>query len=522
MNDDLLKGLAEIVGHDNLIRDEDLRVLYSQDVYTKTSCASAVLRPGSAEELAQCVTLAAKSKVALLPRGGGMSYTSGYVPETEEAVIVDMARLDAIHEINLEDMYVTVGAGCTWKKLYEELKDTGFCTPYWGTLSGRYATVGGGVSQGAVFWGSGRYGTSVESVLGLEVVLGDGTILLTGSGAHPNGSPFSRYFGPDLTGLFLGDTGALGFKTKVTLRLMKQRQCRRFLSFDAPDAPTATRFITEVSRGELATEVFGFDPYLQSQRMKRDSLTNDIKSLAGVIKAGGLKEGLKVAAAGRRFMKNTAYSVHLIVEEELDVVADHREKALRQLAKKFGLSEIENSIPKIMRANPFGPVNTMIGPEGERWVPVHALVPHSKAEQVFAAAQGVEERFADEVKKFDIGIGYLYSSVSNTTFLLEPVFFYPDALAEMHHHAVEDDIIRKVKGFPANPEARDAVQRMRQAMMEVFRELGAIHLQIGRAYPYQRAVSAEYWSLLERIKQQLDPSQVINPGSLGLSAGAEK
>jgi FAD/FMN-containing dehydrogenase len=72
----------------------------------------------------------------------------------------------------------------------------GLRTPFWGTLSGIRATVGGSLSQNALFWGSGQYGTAIDSLLSLEVVLGDGTLVHTGSAAQINSTPFFRHFGP--------------------------------------------------------------------------------------------------------------------------------------------------------------------------------------------------------------------------------------------------------------------------------------------------------------------------------------
>ena len=136
----------------------------------------AVVRPRTTEELAEVVGAVTKAGHPIIARGGGMSYTSGIVPRESGTVIVDTGAMDEVLEINTEDMYVTVQAGCTWQALSEALVGTGYRTPYWGTLSGLHATVGGGMSQNAIFWGSGRYGTAADSVLSLEVVLADGSV----------------------------------------------------------------------------------------------------------------------------------------------------------------------------------------------------------------------------------------------------------------------------------------------------------------------------------------------------------
>ena len=124
--------------------------------------------------------LVAAAGYPLIPRGGGMSYTKSYVPERPESVLFDMRSMNGIVEINTDDMYVTVEAGCTWKQLYEALQPRGVRTPYYGPLSGMYATVGGTLSQNSLFWASGIYHTAADSCIGLEVVLANGEILHTG------------------------------------------------------------------------------------------------------------------------------------------------------------------------------------------------------------------------------------------------------------------------------------------------------------------------------------------------------
>ena len=119
--------------------------------------------------------------------------------------------MNHILEINEEDMYVTVGVRMHfWKEPYEALSAKGLRTPYFGPLSGKYATIGGALSQNSLFMGSGVHHTVAESALGLRVVLANGDVLQTGSGAHRHSNPFYRHFGPDVTGMFTADTGAYG------------------------------------------------------------------------------------------------------------------------------------------------------------------------------------------------------------------------------------------------------------------------------------------------------------------------
>ena len=521
INDTVFDRLRTIVGSEHLLTDEASCVLYSQDVFTKDTPALAVVLPGNTQQLADSVRTATDCGYEVIPRGGGMSYTSGYVPATKTSVIVDLGRMNKIVEINQQDMYVTVECGCTWKKLYEALKDTGLRTPYWGTLSGQKATIGGGLSQNSIFWGSGEFGSAADSVIGLDVVLADGSIVKTGSAAQLNGSPFFRHFGPDLTGLFTCDAGTLGFKATATFRLIPVLPAKQFAAFDFKTASSIISAMSEIARSGLAMECFGFDPFLQQQRMKRESLGADITALAAVMKTsdsllGAVKDGAKIALAGRGYMDDVNYSLQVMIEDRNTDAAKARLGELREICSRHEANEIENSIPKLVRANPFGPLNSMLGPNGERWVPIHALLPHSKADIAHQKMKKIISSNSALIAQHSIGIGCLFATVSTNCFVLEPVFFWPDEITEVHRHAVEDDHLARLKGFPKNSNARTAVEKLRTEMLAMFTEIGAVHMQIGKAYNYRDGIRSENWKLIKAIKDKVDPTGKINPKSLGL------
>ena len=359
---DAVNALINLLGSENLLTDEYSRNLYAQDVYSKDLLALAVARPANKNQLSAILKISKEYSITVVPRGGGMSYTKGYVPSKENTLMIDMSGMSRVLEINEQDMYVTVECGCTWKALHEALKGTGLRTPYWGTLSGSKATVGGGLSQNSIFWGTGQFGTAVDSVIGLEVVIADGTIIKTGSGAQINSTPFFRHYGPDLTGLFCCDTGALGFKAEATFKLIPELPARDFIALDFKTANECIAAMSEISRKGLAMECFGFDPFLQKLRLKRESLSKDVKALTNVIKSSGsvfgaIKDGVKVALAGRSYMDDVDFSVQIIVEDCIPEAVSAKLKEIRKIAANFNGCEIENSIPKITRSNPFGPVN---------------------------------------------------------------------------------------------------------------------------------------------------------------------
>jgi len=517
----LFEQLRDIVGPSYLLTDAESCSLYAQDIYTKCLPALAVVLPANTAELSLAVKAVTLAGCAVVPRGGGMSYTSGYVPVSANSVTIDLGRMDKVVEINTQDMYVTVECGCTWKALHEALKSTGLRTPYWGTLSGSKATVGGGLSQNSIFWGSGQFGSAVDSVLALEVVLADGAVVKTGSSAQVNSLPFFRHYGPDLTGVFTCDTGAFGFKAQATLRLIPELPAKQYLAFDFKTAADAIRAMSEIARMGLAMECFGFDPFLQQQRMKRESLGKDVKALAGVMKSSGsllgaFKDGVKVALTGRRYMDDVDYSVQIIIEDRNQPAAQARASEVQAIAERCQGREIENSIPLITRANPFGPVNSMLGPEGERWVPVHGLFPHSRIQQAYESVEAVLTKHQALLDQFGIEKGYLFATVANSCFVLEPVFFWPDASTEIHQHSVEAEHFSRLKGFPENLDARAAVHGIRKELIELFSQMGAVHLQIGKTYPYSEGLHPDSLDVIKAIKKAVDPEGKMNPMSLGL------
>ena len=521
IDDSLIERLRTALGEEALRRDAATRDYLAQDIFSRGMPAGLVLRPANREQLAAAVAQASGAGRAVIVRGGGMSYSGGYVPAEADSVLIDLRGMNRVLEINRRDMFVTVEAGTTWSELHQALAGTGLRTPFWGTLSGIRATVGGSLSQNSIFWGSGHYGSAAESALSLQVVLADGGTLDTGSAGHRNAGPFFRQHGPDLTGLFCGDCGALGVKAAATLRLVPDVAGRAFGAFAFDEHPAMLAAMAEISRQDLAMECFGFDPYLQAQRMRRESLSADAKNLLGVMKSAGgvgkaLAEGARVAARGRGFMKNVAWSFSVMIEDRTEAGAAERLEAARRIAAAEGGRELPDSVPKVLRANPFGPVNNMIGPEGERWVPVHGIFPHSRAA---AAMDAVGELFADReqtLAEHKIGVGHLLATIATHCTVLEPVFFWPDALEEVHRRSVEPEHLRKIRGFPANPAARAAVAEIREALIALFTDLGAAHLQLGKSYQYREGLQNANWRLLEALKNELDPRRRMNPGALGL------
>ena len=519
---DLLDALRNACGTDAVVTDTDTLSLFAHDVYRTGAQLAAVVRPNSVDALQRALPILSDFDAEVIARGGGMSYTDTYLARRAGSIVLDLGQLSRIVEINTEDMYVTVECGCTWKRLADTLREQGVRTPYWGPLSGMRATVGGALSQGSIFLGSGLHGSAADNVQSLDVLDARGQLIRTGSAVNQHARPFYRNYGPDLTGLFTGDCGALGVKVRATLPLKRLPAETRYASFSFATADALLTTMADIAREDLVSECFAFDPGLQAQRLKRASVVEDVKSLARVVRGSGstlkgIGESLKIAAAGRRFLDETDFSLHVSMDGRSAVDADDRLRRVRELATRRG-KEVENTIPKVMRADPFANVNSMLGPNGERWVPVHGIVPLSAGPEVYAACSAVFDEYRAALDTHGIDTGTLLCTIGSSATLVEPCLYWPDSQPLFQRQTLDADYLSKLATYADNPAAREIIAELREALTAALHRAGATHFQIGKFYPYRVDADPGAMALVDAIKTHLDPETRLNRGALGIDS----
>lgn len=493
---------------------------FATDVYRLANAPEAVVRPDTVAALQAAVRACSQAGRAVQLRGGGASYTDGYQSAQPDYVLLDLSQLNRIEAIDTRGGFVTVQAGVTWAALAEALAAKGFRTPFFGPFSGLAATIGGSMSQNTISHGSGAYGISAESVLGMDIVTADGDILRTGSGAV-GGAHFVRHFGPDLTGLFTGDCGAFGVKARITLPILRQRPTHGVISFAFPDFAALHESMRRIALERIEDTHFALDAALSQGQIARQERAGATLSMAlSILRTSpSIPAGLRqVAAAGllaRRQIRAAAYMTHYIVEGFDKSEVNARLHRLRALVTGLG-HEIAPTVPAVVRGMPFAPFFNALGPAGERWVPLHGILPHAEAAPFHAALEGFYAARKAEMTRLGVWTGGMFSTVGTAGFLYEIAIYWPDAITDYHRSVVPADYLANLPRYPENPEASAYVQQLKHDLTALFVQHGAVNFQLGKAYPYRDRLAPPVRALVQAIKDQLDPGGVIAPGNLGL------
>lgn len=230
---DVFGDLVQIVGAENATREQCDLVCYEKD-FSVSSTSSRflpdfVVQPETTEHVSAVVKLANRYRIPLVPRGGGTGMWGGAVP-THGGIVLDMRKMHRILDVDEEKRLVTVQAGVLVRGLATYLEKRGFFVAD-KPESWFSATIGARTqANGIGYLYNLRYGRSVGQVLCLEVVLPTGEVIRTGPPKIYD--PASGY---DLTRLFSCTEGTLGIVTEVTLRIYKLPEYRvfRIIAFPA-------------------------------------------------------------------------------------------------------------------------------------------------------------------------------------------------------------------------------------------------------------------------------------------------
>ncbi|MBA0088445.1 MAG: FAD-binding protein, partial [Acidobacteria bacterium Pan2503] len=217
----LLNEFASIVGKRGLICSPEELHTYECDGLTNFRVLpGAVLLPSSTEQVQSVVRLCHREKIPFVARGSGTGLSGGALP-VANGIVLSLARMNRIHEVDLPNARVVVEPGVINLDVTGRVASQDyFYAP--DPSSQSVCSIGGNVAENAGGAHCLKYGFTTTHVLGLEVVLPDGSLV------HLGGKTLDTP-GYDLVGVFVGSEGTLGVATKIILRIVKRPACVRTL-----------------------------------------------------------------------------------------------------------------------------------------------------------------------------------------------------------------------------------------------------------------------------------------------------
>jgi glycolate dehydrogenase FAD-linked subunit len=244
--------LRDILGHRDVLSSRADCATYGYDASVfQGEEIVAVALPESTAEVAQIVRLARQAKIPYLARGSGTGISGGAIP-TQGGLVIELAKMNRVLEIDLANQRAVVEPGVINQDLKELLADQGYGHTYVPDPGSQVvSTIGGNVANNAGGMHCLKYGVTTNHIVGLEVVLPDGEVISVGGKVlDPPGC--------DLTGLFVGSEGTLGIVTKIIVRIVRlpevvRTQLALFPSVD--DAASAVSAIMTVGILPAALEL---------------------------------------------------------------------------------------------------------------------------------------------------------------------------------------------------------------------------------------------------------------------------
>lgn len=467
MDEGIIKGLEAIVGSKFVSTRADVLLTYSQ---TASMAADPVLpevvvRPANTNEVSQILRLANEHKIPVVPRSGGSSLQQEAIPKPG-CIVIDMMRLTEI-TLHEELQSVAVGSGVTYGELDKHLAKRDLILPVY-PESALVCTVAGNIAVNGAGPGSSRYGCTGEMVLGLEVVLPDGTVIQTGSEANPNSpGPFLRYaFGSDITGLFIGSLGSFGIITKASMKVF-----RRLKYFDY--------------------NMYGFDTVEQAEKFLIEIKENDINGVFTSIYSGDvlglfwdlLAEELGLPT-GLEFAHRTISMTIGRVREDM-MMSDS--KLAHEICESLG-GEVLNVTELPQREW-----------DGRLWDFVRACYVH-----------GWHWRTV-----------YHHQTPTNSHKSVELIEEAMDRYGFMGHTAGFHTGHTSMNMYPQfyfDPQDKEEEMKVRNACKELAKTLfrsGAVPFKMAEYWKHALEGMDDYMSFLRQIKNMIDPNNIMNPGVLG-------
>ncbi|MEO0453326.1 MAG: FAD-linked oxidase C-terminal domain-containing protein [Verrucomicrobiota bacterium] len=207
-----ISSLRRSLGKNKVFTDEDSRNAHGGDAWHAHALPDLVVEPHSTSDVIKLMRWSHRYQIPVTARGAGKGYVGGCVP-VQGGVSLSLRKMNRILKISAPDSLAIVQPGVNTGHLQRQVEKRGLYYPP-DPASLKESSIGGNIATNAGGPRCLKYGVTRQYVLGLEVVLADGTAVRVGGLTHKNKLGF------ELTGIFVGSEGMLGVVTEATLRLI--------------------------------------------------------------------------------------------------------------------------------------------------------------------------------------------------------------------------------------------------------------------------------------------------------------
>ncbi|TFG31168.1 FAD-binding oxidoreductase [Candidatus Thorarchaeota archaeon] len=476
MKMDLKQRFADIVG-DSYVSDGLAELyVYSFDMTENPpQRPRLVVMPSCVHEIQKIVQLANDTLTPLIPFVTGQSVGGLTIPQVEGAVIVDLKRMDRIIEVDEDAMYMLVEPGVTFGHVKQHLDKHHPVLRYTYPLAPPYTSV----MVNALLQGlcdlSTTHGSMSDFINGLEAILPTGEIVRVGSGIMGDENWFGRYPLPDLVGLFSGWQGMTGIVTKISLKLWPKKKSVGHAALFTFGEESTTSLLKAITKSHAVEDT-------------------DCMSLSLV------KMLMGIPPMVQRFEGEPDYGTVIILSANSDVELIEKKKQLESIVRQSQETEPRNllidweTVSKLMGIQakewidfPSDAFKVLTEYDGLTWVGTYIHPKHWAT--ALSGGRKIIEKYGFELMAF-----------------LKPM--------HMLHFAEFKFIIR----FPKDPQTIERVRQCNEELLDLALSLKAIPYKtpIWSAKKLKKLADPSFFELARRIKQMLDPNNIMNPGRLDM------
>ena len=246
MEQQMITELKRLVGADYVMDQLEDRICYSFDATFRDFPPDVVVKPGSVDEIAAIVKLAARYDMPVTARGAATGLSGGSVP-VKGGISLVLTRLNKIIAIDTANRVAVVETGVITETFVNAVTQAGLFYPP-DPASAKTSTIGGNIAECAGGPRGVKYGITRDYVLGMEVVLPDGSVVELGNKFD------GEMAGPDWGMLLVGSEGTLGIVTKVYLKLVDKPGAKQTLLAIFNSLDDAARTVSQmIASGTIPT-----------------------------------------------------------------------------------------------------------------------------------------------------------------------------------------------------------------------------------------------------------------------------